>query len=157
MQTVLWVCALHGFMKERLTNLGNYCLICGRLQEIPGLKPVPCGLPMCCHRHDELGFGADLHEVRILPRLQTGTGHNNQVSWSGNGCPSGVDSGSCITSEGHQSLVAHFHCIFWVSSLFNSLLVVTYKLWHAVCSLQSCLRAVTSPPMTRLGSMDKQA
>lgn len=63
MQAVTWVRLLHTFMKERITNLGNYCLICGKGQEIRGLKPVPCGSDMCCHRHDELGFGADLHEV----------------------------------------------------------------------------------------------
>ena len=57
-------------MKERITNLGNYCLICGKGQEIRGLKPVPCGSDMCRHRHDELGFGADLHEVMSLPAFE---------------------------------------------------------------------------------------
>ncbi|KAK9842848.1 hypothetical protein WJX74_003337 [Apatococcus lobatus] len=66
-QAVAWVRTLHSFMKERIINLGNYCLICGKLQEIRGLKPVPCGTPLCCHRHDELGFGADLHEVVDSP------------------------------------------------------------------------------------------
>ncbi|KAK9867276.1 hypothetical protein WJX84_004309 [Apatococcus fuscideae] len=68
-QAVMWVRLLHKFMKERITNLGNYCLICGKAQDIHGLKPVPCGTDMCCHRHDELGFGADLHEVVDNPAV----------------------------------------------------------------------------------------
>ena len=58
---------LYKHIRDRIPQLGNFCVVCGCQQEHPGLKPVPCNSKACNHAFDELGIGADLSLIDSSP------------------------------------------------------------------------------------------
>ena len=58
---------LYMHIQTRISQLGNFCVVCGRQQELTGLKPVPCRLEACNLAFDEDGIGADLRDIYSRP------------------------------------------------------------------------------------------
>ena len=58
---------LYRHVQARISQLGNYCVVCGLKQEQDGLKAVPCGSQACNFAFDELGVGSGLTDIYSRP------------------------------------------------------------------------------------------
>ena len=65
--TLDFLVCLYKHIRDRIPQLGKFCVVCGCQLEHPGLKPVPCNSKACNHAFDELGIGADLSIIHSSP------------------------------------------------------------------------------------------
>ena len=64
----VWV-DLHNRVAQRLTHLGDYCVVCDKAQEVQGLKPVPCADAVCNFAYDNLGIGSCIEMIQRQPEV----------------------------------------------------------------------------------------
>ncbi len=60
---------LHNRIAQRLTHMGDHCVVCDAPQSTPGIKPVPCADPVCTFAYDNLGYGSCLDMLERQPDL----------------------------------------------------------------------------------------
>ena len=65
--TLTFLVRLYRHIEARVSQLGNLCEVCGRLQEHAGLKPVPCWTKACNDAFDEHGIATDLRDIYNRP------------------------------------------------------------------------------------------
>ena len=107
---------LYKHIEARIPHLGNLCIVCGRQQQITGLKPVPCKSKTCNLAFDEDGVGADLRDIYTRPVIA-----DLLISMASSACMSERRDSlfKCIPSEfylatkGHVNNVPGSHQIDW--------------------------------------------
>ena len=65
--TIAFLKDLYRHIQCRISQLGNFCVVCGLQQQQNGLKPVPCDSEACNFAFDELGIGAGLTDIYSRP------------------------------------------------------------------------------------------
>ena len=65
-QQALW--RLHQYVQARLYVFTERCVVCDKVLNAPGLKPVPCEEETCAFAFEDLGVGSGLDDVHARPR-----------------------------------------------------------------------------------------